>query len=307
MDCNHIQILRRDGSCYRHCNGGCPSENNTSPLMAFCDKTECPAITKPCCTGISPDKNAGEEKDIYAYVTQVIDTETVQGSLLNEMLRLTPQNSNFVAEFTDCNGCSCSQPVLDGDSEFRVLSSEVELNTVFLAEPLSACAFLLNQYTPDDIISKNKNGYEIALDSFNSRIYHDGCTQDGKNSAASLMVAPKGIPVSYQASFVLCGTVTSHSGTYGFKFIVRMDDPVTSYHCTSFILPRICLPVADGSGNARLTINFSFDGQLVAPNLAINCDNQLVFTAALSITPTMSAETVMDKKVILNIREEDCE
>ncbi len=304
MDCNHIQILKRDGSCCS--DSGCPSQNNTNSLTAFCSETECPTANNPCCCGIAPGKNEGEEKDIYAYVTQVIDAQTVQGSLLNEMLRLTPQNSNFVAEFTDCNGCSCSQPVLDSDSEFRVLASEVELNTVFLTESLPACAFLLNQYTPDDIIVKNKNRYEIALDSFNSRIYNDHCTQNGENTSASLMVSPKGISVSYQASVVLCGTVTSHSGTYGFKFTIRMDDPIESYHCTSFILPRICLPIADGSGNARLTVNFSFDSQLVAPSLAINCDNQLVFTAALSITPIMSAETVMDKKVILTIREKDC-
>ncbi len=306
MDCNSIQILRRDGSCYQHSNGDCPSQNNTSPLAAFCNHTECPAICNPCCTGITPARNAGEEKNIYAYVSQVIDAQEIQGSLLNEILRITPQNSNFVAEFTDCNGCSCSQPVLDNDSEFRVLSSSVELNTVFLTEPLSACSFLLNQYTPDEIVAKNKNCYEVALDSFDSRIYNDTCAENGENTAASLMVAPRGVEISYQASFVLCGTVTSHSGTYGFKFIVRMDDPCTSYHHTSFILPRICLPVADGSGNARLIVNFSFDAQLIAPCLSITCDNQLIFTAALSITPTMNAETVMDKKVILNIREENC-
>lgn len=333
---NNTKILRKDGSCEREhererecererendrnhehdrdrerecgCGCGCrrerERENDEIRLSDFCNVPKCPPVKNFCCEGITPDRNSGgKSKDIFAYVNQIVDSKSVQGTQLNEMIRLTPQNCDLIAEFTDCNGCSCAQPVLDSDSCFKVLAYESKIDVAFPTATLPNTAFVINKYIPSAVISDSRNMYELPLANFNNAIYNDICTLEGRNSSAPLIVAPMGTTITYQASFVLCGTVTSNSGVFKFKFIIDMDEPITSCHCTSFMLPEICLPRINCFEDPRLLVGFCYDSQLVAPNIDISNDGQLVFTSALMISPTMKAETVVNKKVILNVRE----
>ena len=316
---NNTRILRNDSSHElereretendreRSCGCGCgcrrERENDEVRLSDFCNVPDCPPVKNFCCEGISPEKNSGgRSKDIFAYVNQIIDSKSVQGTQLNEMIRLTPQNCDLIAEFTDCNGCSCAQPVLDNESCFKVLAYEANIDVAYPTDSLPNTAFVINKYIPSAVISESRNMYELPLANFNNAIYNDVCTLEGRNSSAPLIVAPMGTTLTYQASFVLCGTVTANSGVYKFKFVIDMDEPITSCHCTSFMLPEICLPRINCFEDPRLLVGFCYDCQLVAPNIDINSDNQLVFTSALMISPTMNAETVVDKKVILNVR-----
>ena len=311
MSCNNSNNIFNTNTFSRNrsscgCGCGCTTrtaENGDVLLSAYCNVPECPPVTNFCCDGIYPDRNSGgPATDIYAYVTQIIDSKSVQGAQLNEMLRLTPQNCGLIAEFTDCNGCSCSQPVLTSDSCFKVLAYESKIDVAYPTDSLPNTAFVINKYIPSSVNELSRNLYEIPLANFNNAIYNDTCNLEGRNSSAPLIVAPMGTTINYQASFVLCGTVNANSGVYKFKFVINMEEPVTSCNCTSFMLPEICLPRIDSFEDPRLMVGFSYDSQLVAPNIDIDCDGQLVFTTALTVTPTMNAETVVDKKVILNVK-----
>ncbi len=310
MNCNqNIRILKQDGTCedlcvQEECPAVVPTSEPEADGCALCSTPDCPPACDLCCQGINPDTaSAGMPENIFTYVTKVVDVESSCGTGLNEQVSLTPQNCSLLAEYTSCNGCCTTQPTIDDTACFRILSYDVRIESAYPTEPLTGADFLLNNIPASAAIANGRNAYEISLSNYPNDIYNDFCTDKGKLSSAALVVAPAGTTITYEASFVICGTVSTSSGLFKFKYVIRTDEPITGTGTTTFMLPKICLSQPGCFDNPRLLVTFCYDGQLIAPALTADATGQITFTSGLLLKPAIKAETVTDKKVILNVRE----
>ncbi len=302
-----------------NCNNNCyPNDTNgrqsVRPIANGCEPIHCPPAKCFCCTGMcAPKFNNADAHSIYANIQQIFDSKVVSGCSVNQPLNLTPTGCSIITEYTPCggNGCCCGgDPIIDENSCFSIQSYSASILDAYPTTMPSAGDILINNIPyngPVNVINQNK--FSIALEDLNVNSLNAACQDNKEGSKVAIVVEPQGTTVNYIAEYILCGTVTTARGAYSFKMLIRNAEYVTTTHPTSIFTNDICIPYLSCQDTGLMTFDYCYSAQLIAPQIYVDANGQLSLTGTLIINPTNTIETLIDKRVVLNVvdTDKDCD
>lgn len=286
----------------------------TRPLTNGCEPIHCPPAQCFCCTGMqAPKFNAADAQSIFANIQQVFDSKVVSGCSINQPLNLTPTGCSIITEYTPCggSGCCCStDPCIDENSCFLIQSYSASILDAFPTTMPSAGEILINNVPfngPVNVINRNK--FSIALEDLNENSLNVFCQEEREGSKVAVVVEPSGTTVNFIAEYILCGTVTTSRGAFSFKMLIRNANFDTTVHPTNIFTNDICIPFLSCQDTGLMTFDYCYDAQLIAPQIIANENGELSLTGTLIINPHNTIETLIDKRVLLNVIEpgNDCD
>jgi len=289
--CDCLEANAHNGPNMGNTFGGCDKLNFSPPSKFNCSKEAVKG------------NDSSRVSYVAAYVDTIYDSTEVVGTQIADLTKVSSTNSKYSVVYRNINGCPSALPEINDQASFHVETSYAVVKTAAPARELSHTDFVVNNVVPvsDSVVMTGERSFNVPLSAYDPKIFRSRYTTSEMGSKDAVIIASKGVAVTYMLEYVLCGYVSTDKGTYSFEMTLTDITPKTTMNVTSFYLPEISIPETANGETTFLKVNFEFDAGLISPILTMCPDGTVSFCDTILISPKAIVETIVNKKVMLAV------